>query len=89
MMMSAIYWTNKLFNSASSLKQTVHGYICRSIWTYYSDSEPTSLYSYSLRLHALRRSNKYQFYSLWFDQTGALTHDIPHGLFLHDEKTIP
>jgi hypothetical protein len=30
-------------------------------------------------LRASRRSNKYQFYSLWFDLIGALTHDLPHS----------
>ena len=31
-----------------------------------------------LMLCALRRSNKCQFYSLWFDPTGVRTHDLPH-----------
>ena len=35
------------------------------------DSEPTSLCSFSSMLRAQRRSNKYQFYSLWFDPNGA------------------
>jgi hypothetical protein len=26
----------------------------------------------------MRRSNEYQFYSLWFDLTRARTHDLPH-----------
>ena len=30
-------------------------------------------------LDSYRRSNKYQFYSLWFDPTGARTHDLPHS----------
>ena len=30
-------------------------------------------------LHAYRRSNKYQVHSLWFDSTGARTHDLPHS----------
>ena len=45
--------------------------------THYLDSEPTSLCSYTLVLCTYRRSSKYQFYSLWFDQTGAQTHDLP------------
>jgi len=49
---------------------TVHGYACRSTRTHHSDSKPTSLCSYSLVLHALLRSNKYQFYNFWFDPTG-------------------
>ena len=28
----------------------------------------------------LARSNKYQFYSLWFATTGARTHDLPHSI---------
>jgi hypothetical protein len=31
------------------------------------------------RSSLLQGSNKYQFYSLWFDPTGALTHDLPHA----------
>jgi hypothetical protein len=46
-------------------------------WTHYPDSKPTSLCFFSLMLHALRRSNKYQFYSLWFDQIGARPQDLP------------
>ena len=42
-------------------------------------SEPTSLCSFSLVLCALRKSNKYQLYSLWFEPTGARTHDLPHS----------
>jgi hypothetical protein len=38
--------------SASSLNTTVRGCTCRSTRTHYSDSEQTSLYSYSLVLHA-------------------------------------
>ena len=34
--------------------------------------EPTS---FSLMLHTWQRSNKYQFYSFWFDPT----HDLPHS----------
>jgi hypothetical protein len=46
-----------------------------------SDSEPTSLCSFSLMLHAKQsqRSNKYQLYSLWFDPTWARTHNLPHS----------
>jgi hypothetical protein len=38
--------------------------------THYPDSEPTSLFSYSVKIRVYRKSNKYQFYSLWFDPTG-------------------
>ena len=52
--------------SASSLKQqSVGRYICRFTRTHYSDSDPTSLCSFSFMLRAMRRSNKYQFYSIW------------------------
>ena len=37
--------------SASSLKQQSAGKSCRSTRTHYSDSEPTSLCSFSLMLH--------------------------------------
>jgi hypothetical protein len=36
-----------------------------------SNSKPTSLCLFSLMLRAYWRSNKYQFYSVWFDPTGA------------------
>ena len=36
-------------------------------------------YSLKLMLRALRRSNKYQLYSLWFDTTGTRIHDLPHS----------
>jgi hypothetical protein len=42
----------------------------------YPDSEPTSICSFSLILRAYRRSNKYQFYSRWFDPIGTRTHDL-------------
>jgi hypothetical protein len=47
--------------------------------THYPDSKPISLCSFSLMLRAQRRSNKYQFYSLWLDPTRARTHDLPHS----------
>jgi hypothetical protein len=43
--------------------QTIYAYsqkdckTCCSTWTHYSDSEPISLYSFSLMLRGLRRSN--------------------------------
>jgi hypothetical protein len=46
---------------------------------HYPDSESTSLCSLPLILHALPRSNKYPFYSLWFDPTGTRTHDLLHS----------
>jgi hypothetical protein len=45
----------------------VCGYTCHPTLTRYPDSEPTRFCSFSLMLCALQRSNKYQFYSLWFD----------------------
>ena len=44
---------------------------CRPTRTRYPDSEPTSLCSFSLMLRAELKSNKYQFYSVWFDPTVA------------------
>ena len=46
--------------------------------THYPDSEPTNVCSFSLMLHASRRSNKYWFYNLLFDPTRTQTHDLPH-----------
>jgi len=40
---------------------------CCSTLTHYRDTKPTSLWSFSLMLHAYRRSNQYQFHCLWFD----------------------
>ena len=67
--MSALYQTNTLnwiFTvlaqcSNSSRKEMPHHS------TYYPDSVPTNLCSYSLKLHAQRRTRKYQYYSIWFD----------------------
>ena len=56
------------FLECQFIEATVCGQICRSTLKHYSDSDPTSLCSYSLMLHS------YQFYSLWFDKTGAKTH---------------
>ena len=47
---------------------TVIGQICLSTRTHYSDSEPTSICSFSLMLRSYRRSNKYQVYILLFDR---------------------
>ena len=44
---------------------------------YYPDSEPSSICSFSLMLYVCRRSNKYQYYCLWFDPTRARTYDLP------------
>ena len=40
------------------------------------DSKTTSLYSYSLMLHAEQRSNKYQLHNLWFNPNMARIHDL-------------
>jgi hypothetical protein len=53
------------YYSASSLKQQS----CSSIRTHYSDSEPTSLCSYSLILHVLVEKQNYPFNCLWFEPT--------------------
>ena len=45
---------------------TVRGQTCCPTRTHYSDSEPTSLCSFSLMLRASWRSNKYILHSLWF-----------------------
>ena len=51
-------------------KTTARGQTRRHTRTHYPDSEPTSLCSFSLMLRASRRSNKYEFHSLWFDPLG-------------------
>jgi hypothetical protein len=50
-------------------------YTCRPTRTHYPDSD-----AFSLMLHAWRRSNKYQFYSFWFDQIGARTYGLPQAI---------
>ena len=81
MMRSALHQTNTLsWNLQCQLTETmIRGQTCHSTQTHYSDSESTGLCSFSLMLRAQRRSNKYQFYSLWFDPTGARTHDLQHS----------
>ena len=72
MMRFALNQTNNAqldFYTASSMKQQSVQSCCTTL-TYYPDSEPTSLCSFSLMLCAQWRSNKYQFYSLWFDLIG-------------------
>ena len=49
--------------------------LTRSSRTHYPESD-----FFSLMLRAWRRSNKYQFYSFWFDQSGARTYDLPHSI---------
>ena len=67
-MMSGVYQTNiPRFLQCQLTETTDLGQICCSTRTHYLDSKPNSLYSYSLMLSAYRRSNKFQFYSLWFD----------------------
>ena len=76
MMRYVLYQTNTLivgFLQCQFTETTVHGQTCRSTRTHYSDSEPTSICSFSLMLRAQWRSNKYQFYSLWFDPNPRLT----------------
>ena len=58
---------------------TIIGQICRSTRTHYSDSEPTSLCSFSLMLRSQRRSNKYQFYIVLFNKIAARTHNLSHS----------
>ena len=55
------------FHSAHSLKQQFLGKHVTPLKTHYTDSEPTSLCSYSYMLHAKHRTNKYQYCSILFD----------------------
>ena len=72
MMRFALFQTNMLIwiFIVELTETTVRGQTRCSTPTHYSDSEPTSLCSFSLMPHAQRRSIKYQFHSLWFDPTG-------------------
>ena len=45
----------------------------------FPDSEPSSLCSYSVMLHALWRSGRYQFYSFCLYLTRTRTHNLPHS----------
>lgn len=51
-------------------------WVCLNKWKSHYCLKPTSIYSYSLVLLAEWRNNKNNFYYLWFDKTGARTHDI-------------
>ena len=51
-----------------------------SIQTHYLDF---CVCSYTVLLYAQRRSSKYQYYSLWFDLTGARAHNLPHNHVNH------
>ena len=76
MMRSALYQTNTLsqiFLQCQLTETIVRRQTCHSTRTYYPDSEPTSLCSFFLMLHAQRRSNKYQFYSLWLTRSGLFS----------------
>ena len=91
MMRSALYQTNTLswIFQCQLIETTVCGQTCRSTRTHYSDSEPTSLCSYSLMPRAQRRSNRYQLYSFQFDPIGARTHDLPHSRRARQPFTLP
>jgi len=80
---SRIWWAHaKLdFYTSSSLIQQSAKSTCRSTRTYYPYSESTSLCSYSVKLGAYLRSNIYRLYILWFDSTGAGTHDLRHSMW--------
>ena len=63
--------------SASLLKQqSADRYVATRGHIILISNQPGSL---SLMLCAWRRSNKYQFHSLWFDPTRARTHYLPHS----------
>jgi len=58
------------FYSASSLQQTAGRHVAPLGHIILIPSQPVFALS--------PICNKYQFYSLWFDPTGALAHDLPH-----------
>ena len=51
------------------------------------DSETINPFSYSLLLHAYRRSNTYRLGSLWFDPNGSLTHHLPQSRRVRIQNT--
>ena len=66
MMTCALYQTNTLswIVLCQLDETTVRGQTCRPTRTHYPDSE-----LFSLKLRGQRRSNKYQFQSVWFDRS--------------------
>jgi hypothetical protein len=69
-----------LFQWASSIKiQLSAKQTSLSLYSWKTAELAASLCSFSLMLHAKRRSNKYQYYSLWFNPIGARTHDLPYS----------
>ena len=62
---------------------TVCGQTCRHTRTNYHYSDPTSICSYSLMLHAQLEATNTNFIVIWFDATGARTHDLPHSRRTH------
>ena len=52
-----------------------------------SDFETINMFSYSLLLHAYRRSNTDRFGSLWFDPNGSLTHHLPQSRRVRIQNT--
>ena len=65
------------FNGTETASRGRHVVPCR---THYSNSEPVNLCSFFFMMRAWRSSNKYQLYILWFDPTGARTHDLLHSM---------
>ena len=65
-------------NSASSLKQQSTGkHMAPLGHITMIPSRPDCFFS--IVLHAMRRSNKYQLYILWFDPIVTRTHGLPHS----------
>jgi hypothetical protein len=63
------------FYSASSLKQWSADRYVAPLWhIILIPSQP--VFAFSLMLYAWRRSNKYQFYNLWFDPIEAQAHNL-------------
>ena len=79
--MSALYLIQPLkILQCQFTKTTVHGYTCRSSRTHYPDFEANNLCSFSIMLPAYWRSNKYQFYSVWFDPTWYIGYKLRPSL---------
>jgi hypothetical protein len=67
-----------IFISASSLKQSAGRYVTALGHIILIPSQPVFALT-PCNADVFGKSNKYRFYSLWFDSIGALTHDIPHS----------
>lgn len=72
MLMMFAFWD--FFKTSSLKRQSADRYA-----THCRDFKSKSICSYSLKLLAYRRSNKYIYHNLWFNPTSAWTYDLSHA----------